>query len=66
MGVCECDECVKWTFKEGDNIRIGRLLDDRTIWGHTYAQRERRKLEGATGGVEDDNDHDSLPQGMVR
>ncbi|KAI0708456.1 hypothetical protein C8Q76DRAFT_695833 [Earliella scabrosa] len=54
----------EWTFKEGDNIRIGRLLDDRTIWGHTYAQRERRKLEGATGGVEDDNDHDSLPQGM--
>ena len=62
MGVCECDECVQWTFKDGDVDRPGRQLDDRTIWGHKYAQREKRKLEGDIRGIPGDDDEVYDPQ----
>ena len=64
MGVCECDECLNWTFKDGDVRRPGRLLDDRTIWGHKYAQREKRKLEGGVQEVPSD-DFDDLVDKIV-
>ncbi|RPD67602.1 hypothetical protein L226DRAFT_577119 [Lentinus tigrinus ALCF2SS1-7] len=50
MGICHCDECKLWTYKDVDGIyRPGRAnLDAATILGHAYAQRQKRKLATAS------------------
>ena len=46
MGVCKCSECLLWTYQDLDGKRRrGREVDQQTILGHLFAQKQKRKLE---------------------
>ncbi len=74
MGVCHCDECQSWTYKDSEGVhRPGRYLDTKTIAGHALAQKQKHVLETAERGSDDDDtvrvalhaiDQDSNDQGL--